>query len=154
MKYAERQVRNNILINLGVLPIGQKQMGQIVGLPQQSVSKIYQKESLGLPISQKHLGAKSRLSAEQLAKLPEFLSKGSQYYDFSGDYWTHKRVKYVIEKEYGVIYEVKQVGRILVKIAWTSQKPQKKDTKQDLEKVEKWKTEGLSALKKSFRGRL
>ena len=148
MKFAERQLRNNILINLGLLQIGQKQKGQIVGLPQQSVSKICKKSSLGLPISQKHLGAKSRLNAEQLAKLPDFLSKGSEYYEFSGDYWTHKRVKYVIEKEYGVIYEVKQVGRILEKIAWTSQKPQKKDAKQDLEKVAKWKIESLSALKK------
>ena len=151
MKYAERQLRNNILINLGVLQIGQKQKGQIVGLPQQSVSKICKKSTLGLPISQKHLGAKSRLSAEQLAKLPEFLLKGSEYYEFSGDYWTHKRVKYVIEKEYGVIYEVKQVGRILAKIAWTLQKPQKKDAQQDLVKVEKWKIEDLPALKKSLR---
>ena len=151
MKYTERQVRNSILINLGALKIGQKQKGEIVGLTQQSVSKICKKASLGLPISQKRLGAKSRLSKEQLIKLPEFLSKGSESYEFTGDYWTHKRVKYVIEKEYGVIYEVKQVGRILEKIAWTSQKPQKKDGKQDLAKVEKWKTESLSALKKSLR---
>ena len=148
MKYAERQVRNNILINLLTLKICQKQIGQIVGLPQQSVSKICKKSSMGLPISQKHLGVKSRLSTEQLIKLPDLLSKGSEYYEFSGDYWTYKRVKYVIEKEFSVIYEVKQVGRILKKIAWTWQKPQKKDAKQDLGKVEKWKTESLSVLKK------
>jgi transposase len=148
MKFEERQIRNNILINLGVLKIGQKQKGQIVGLPQQSVSKICKKASLGLPTSQKGLGAKSRLSVEQLAKLPEFLSKGSEYYAFSGNYWTHKRVKYVIEKEFGVIYEVKQVGRILSKIAWTLQKPQKKDIQQDLAKVEKWQNEDLAAIKK------
>ena len=29
MKFEERQIRNNILINLGVLKIGQKQKGQI-----------------------------------------------------------------------------------------------------------------------------
>ena len=99
MKYTERQLRNNILINLLTLKIGQKQIGQIVGLPQQSVSKICKKSSLGLPISQKHLGPKSRLNAEQLIKLPDLLSKGSEYYEFSGDYWTHKRVKYVIESQ-------------------------------------------------------
>ena len=148
MKFEERQVRNNILINLGVLKLGQKQKGQLVGLPQQSVSKIYKKASLGLPVSEKHLGAKSRLSEEELAKLPEFLSKGSEYYKFTGDYWTYKRVKYVIEKEYGIIYEVKQVGRILKKIGWTWQKPQKKDAKQNLIQVEKWRTDDLPNLKK------
>lgn len=154
MNFSERQVRNTILLNLDVLEISQKQKGEMVGLTQQAVSKINQKASLGLPSTEKRLGAKPRLSAEQLVKLPEFLSKGSESYDFSGNYWTHKRVKYVIEKEFGVIYEVKQVGRILKKIAWTSQKPQKKDAKQDLAKVNKWKTEDLPALKKSLGGRL
>ncbi|NJR76013.1 MAG: winged helix-turn-helix domain-containing protein [Scytonema sp. CRU_2_7] len=148
MKYAERQLRNSILINLGKLALGQKEKGAIVGLTQQSVSKIFKKASLGLPLSQKRLGAKPRLSTEQLMELPEFLSKGSESYDFTGDYWTQKRVKYVIEKEYSIIYEVKQVGRILKKIGWTSQKPQKKDAKQDIAKVETWKTETLPALKK------
>jgi transposase len=148
MNFAERQVRNTILLNLGDLKIGQKQQGQIVGLTQQSVSKIYKKVSLGLPITQKRLGPKPRLSAEQLVKLPEFLSKGSEFYEFTGNFWTHKRVKYVIEKEFSIIYEIKQVGRILEKIKWTQQKPQKKDIQQDLLKVEKWKTEDLPALKK------
>jgi transposase len=155
MKFEERQIRNNILINLAALKIGQRQKGQIVGLPQQSVSKICKKAALGLPISQKRLGAKSRLSTEQLANLPDFLSKGSEYYEFTGDYWSgtppaYKRVKYVIEKEFGVIYEIKQVGRILEKIKWTLQKPQKKDAQQDLTKVDKWKTEDLPALKKTL----
>lgn len=154
MNFSERQVRNTILLNLEVLKISQKQKGEMVGLTQQAVSKINQRVSLGLPSTEKRLGAKPRLSAEQLVKLPEFLSKGSESYDFSGNYWTHKRVKYVIEKEFGVIYEVKQVGRILKKIAWTSQKPQKKDAKQDLAKINKWKTEDLPALKKSLGGRL
>jgi transposase len=148
MNFSERQIRNSILLKLSELKIGQKQKGELVGLTQQSVSKIYKKVSKGLPISEKRMGAKSRLSAEQLTQLPEFLTKGSEYYDFSGNYWTHKRVKYVIEKEFGVTYEVKQVGRILKKIAWTWQKPQKKDIKQDLAKVDKWKTEDLPALKK------
>ncbi len=72
-------------------------------------------------------------------------------YDFTGDYWTRKRVKYVIEKEFGVIYQERQVGRILKKIGWTRQKPQIKDAKQCPEKVEKWKVEDLPNLKKSPR---
>jgi hypothetical protein len=75
MIFKERELRNTILLNLGDLKISQNQQGQIVGLTQQSVSKIHKKVSLGLPITQKRFGAKARLSAEQLVKLPEYLIK-------------------------------------------------------------------------------
>jgi transposase len=78
------------------------------------------------------------------------LKNGSMSYGFTGDFWTHKRVKYVIELEFGVVFEVKQVGRILDKIVWTRQKPQKKESKQDAAKVEAWRTERLAALKKKL----
>jgi len=47
--------------------------------------------------------------------LPSLLSKGSEHYGFTGYYCSgtppaYKRVGYVIKKEWGVTYEVKQVG--------------------------------------------
>ena len=77
-----------------------------------------------------------------------FLSQGAEFYGFEGAYWTYQRVAFVIKEEFDVTYEVKQAGRILKLIGWTRQKPQKKDAKQDLAKVEKWQTEDLAALKK------
>lgn len=151
MNYSERTLRNTILLNLGESNLGQRQKGLVVGLSQQAVSKICQRASLGLPISQKRLGATPRLGTEQLDTLSEFLKKGAESYEFTGDYWTHSRVKVVLEKEYGVVYGVKQVGRILAKIGWTRQKPQKKAAQQDAAKVTQWKEEDLPALKKSSR---
>lgn len=148
MNYSERTLRNTILLNLGKTDLGQKQKGLAVGLSQQAVSKIYQRASLGLPISQKRVGATPRIGAEQLDKLPAFLEKGAESYGFTGDYWTHNRVKFVLEKEYKAVYGVKQVGRILAKIGWTRQKPQKKAAQQDAIKVTQWKDEDLPALKK------
>ena len=60
----------------------------------------------------------------------------------------YERVRHVIETEYQVVYQVKQVGRILALINWTRQKPQKKEAKQDLQKVAQWQTEDLPKLKK------
>ena len=66
----------------------------------------------------------------------------------------YERVRHVIETEYQVVYQVKQVGRILALINWTRQKPQKKEAKQDLQKVAQWQTEDLPKLKKSPSRRL
>ena len=147
MEYVKREVRNDILSNLKNLGFSQKVIGTLVDLSQQMVSKIYKKQSNGLGFS-KHLGIKRRLSPVQLESLAVFLSKGAEFYGFEGAYWTHQRVAFVIKQEFDVTYEVKQAGRILKLIGWTRQKPQKKDAKQDLSKVEKWQTEGLAALKK------
>ena len=148
MNYSERRLRNTILLNLGETGLTQKQKGLVVGLSQQAVSHLGQRASQGLPTCQKRLGATARLGAEERGKLPGLLKKGAQSYGFTGDYWTCKRVRFVIEQAYGVVYEIKQVGRILEKIGWTRQKPQQKDAQQDGAKVEQWKTVELPALKK------
>ena len=154
MTYSERHLRNTILLNLAESGLTQTQIGLVVGLGQQAVSHIIQQASQGLLVGKKHLGATPRLGAEEQAKLPGLLKKGAESYGFTGDYWTCNRVGFVIEQAYGVAYEVKQVGRILKKIGWTRQKPQKKDAQQDGAKVEQWKTVELPALKKSGRRRI
>jgi transposase len=148
MNYEARQVRNNILINLTKLGISQAQMGEIINVKQQTISKILKKHREQKPLTAKPSGTPCKLTKEQLEELPFRLKKGAPFYEFEGDYWTQARVKVVIQTLFGVEYEVKQVGRILKKINWTLQKPQKKDAKQSLEKVEEWKTQQLEALKK------
>jgi transposase len=145
MKYEERKVRNEIIGNLFKTGMSQSEIGEIVNLGQRMISKIF---------TTKSSGCKRRLSELELSTLPNFLEKGSEFYGFSGSYWTHARVGYVINKEFNVQYEDKQVGRILVLINWTRQKPQKKDAKQSAAKVEKWQNEELPALKKSDRRKL
>lgn len=148
MTYTERCVRNDIILNLHKSNISQKFISEMVNLTQAMVSKILSKHSKNLPMTAKPPGYQRRLSNEQLAQLPKFLEQGAEFYEFTGAYWTHDRVKYVIHKEFEVDYEARQVGRIIDLIGWTWQKPQKKEAKQDLEKVEKWVNETLPALKK------
>lgn len=154
MTYSERCVRNDIILALNKSNFSQEFIGGIVKLTQAMVSKILSKHCQAMPLTVKSPGYKRRLSDAQLAQLPNFLEKGAEFYEFTGAYWTHERVKYVIYKEFEVTYEARQVGRILDLIGWTWQKPQKKEAKQDMEKVEKWVKEDLPALKKSNRGGL
>ena len=119
-----RGVRNQILANLSDLPLTQAEKGQKVGLTQQMVS--YVLKNIGIKKTLQKAGAKPRLSAEQMKQLPVFLVQGAEFYGFEGAYWTHQRVQFVIEKEFGVVYQHRNAGRLLEKIGWTRQKPQKK----------------------------
>ena len=137
MKYEERQVRNEIIVNLKDRGMSQEEIGSIVKIGQRMVSTILRKFKENLPLTRKSTGCPCGLGDLELSQLPKFLEKGSESYGFTGAYWTHRRVGYVINQEFKVQYEDKQVGRILEKINWTRQKPQKKDKQQSAVKVEK-----------------
>jgi transposase len=78
--------------------------------------------------------------------IPSFLEKGPEHFEFRGDVWTRKRVRKVIKEEFGVEYDVSQVGRILDQIGWSRQKP---DHQRDEEAIEEWKEEELPRVRKS-----
>jgi len=94
-------------------------------------------------------GARSKLTPEQLGKLPELLKQGALAFGFAGDVWTCKRVRVVIERMFGVKYHLSQVARILHNIGWSVQKPVRVAAQQDEEAVKEWKEEKWPALKKS-----
>ncbi len=86
-------------------------------------------------------GPKPRLSAEQLSRLPDLLSKGAEQFGFRGDVWTQPRVAKLIEREFGVLYHPAQAGRILKAIGWSRQKPITRASQRDEVAVEQWRTE-------------
>jgi transposase len=63
-------------------------------------------------------GGASRLSSEQLRRLPEVLKRGARWYGWSDDNWTYRRMVEVIEREFGVRYVEPHIGRIVRKIGW------------------------------------
>jgi transposase len=130
----------------------QGQIGQVVGLSQAMVSKVlcaYQKQGLAVLAIASPKGAVAKLSADQLAQLPALLDKGASSYGFQGQVWTRKRVGYVMEQKFGICYSERHVGRLLVKIGYSLQKPQLQDPKHAAEQVKQWQQEDLPALKKS-----
>src|SRR5918992_4346096 len=68
-------------------------------------------------------GAPRRLSAEQLARLPELLHRGPPAYGFRGELWTRSRVAAIIRLAFGVSYHPRHVGRLLNVLRWSPQKP-------------------------------
>jgi transposase len=95
-----------------------------------------------------HLGAAPRLRPEQLRMLPEFLSHGSEAYDFRGELWTCARVAEVIRREFGVAYHKDHVSRLLKALRWTPQKPAERAAQRDEAQIAEWREERWPELKK------
>ncbi|MBB4070259.1 putative transposase [Salinibacter ruber] len=82
-------------------------------------------------------------------ELPSLLEEGPEHFGFRGDVWTRKRVREVIKEEFGVEYDVSQVGRILDQIGWSRQKPDHRSDRRDEQAIENWKEEEWPRIKKS-----
>jgi len=96
-------------------------------------------------------GSVCRLSASAFEQLRQILEKGAEEYGLEGAYWDRKRIKYVIEKEFSVVYNIKHIPDIVKKVNFTLQKPVKRDFRQDAQKVRVWAESTLPAIKKKSR---
>ena len=130
----------------------QVSIAQALGLTQGWVSRTLSKYRQQGPQAlawRKPAGAAARLTDEQLSQLVEALNKGAEHHGFAGQVWTRPRVNEVIKKLFGISYDVSQVGRLLKKVGWTRQKPQRLARQQNPQRVEQWRQERLPDLKKS-----
>lgn len=63
-------------------------------------------------------GAVSRISSEQLRRLPEVLKRGARWYGYADENWTYRRMVEVIEREFGLHYVEQHMARLMRKIGW------------------------------------
>jgi transposase len=96
-------------------------------------------------------GRPSRLAADQVRSIPEFLWHGPEAYGFRGRVWTCARVAKVVEWELGVRYHKDHVGRLLKDLGWTPQQPIKRAVQRDEEAIRRWRGETWPELLKRAR---
>lgn len=87
-----------------------------------------------------HTGRPAALSCEQKELIPDFLSHGAEAYGFRGDIWTCRRVKKVIEWEFGVSYHRSHIARLLKEVRWTPQQPIERAAQRDEVEIDRWRT--------------
>ena len=97
-------------------------------------------------------GRKPSLSQQQLRKVERALRKGARHHGFSADLWTLPRVATVIERVTGVKFHPGHVWKVLGRINWTVQKPERQAKERDDNKVDYWKTVRWPELKKTLCG--
>ena len=83
----------------------QRQIAEAVGVSDAAVSQWMKRAREGGPEALRHQpppGAPRRLSAEQLARLPEWLQRGAEAYGFRGQLWTCGRIAAVMQLTFAV----------------------------------------------------
>jgi len=93
----------------------QRQIAEALGVSEGAVSQWMKRVHEESPDALRHRpppGAPRRLSAEQLACLPELLQRGPEAYGSRGELWTRGRIAAVIQIEYGIPYHPRHVGRL------------------------------------------
>ena len=93
-------------------------------------------------------GRPPKLSRRQLRKLPELLLKGALEWGYSTDLWTTVRIAQVIEREFHIKFHRAHVGRLLARLKWSCQKPERRAVERDPKAIAKWKRYSWPAIKK------
>lgn len=93
-------------------------------------------------------GRPPRLDEKDLARLERMLVKGPEAFGFSTPLWTCSRIAEVIEKTFGVDYHPGHVARIMGKLGWTPQKPERRAIERDEAEIERWQKVEWKKIKK------
>jgi transposase len=132
----------------------QRQIAQALGVSEGAVSQwMARARDIGPEALRRRPppGAPRRLSADQLARLPELLHRGPAAYGFRGELWTRPRVAAIIRLEFGVSYHPRHVGRLLAAIRWSPQKPARRARQRDEAAIVRWRDETWPAIQKGPR---
>ena len=145
---AKRRVRAARLLQAGHTPA---QVAAKVGAPRQTVYRwreVLDSQGLDALRDMSKGGRPARLGAEELSRVQVALLEGPQAHGFGTPLWTIKRVRLFIERTFGVRYSEVHVWRLLGKLGFSSQKPERRALERDEAAIEHWKKRTWPGLKK------
>ncbi|OGX18422.1 MAG: hypothetical protein A2105_06175 [Omnitrophica WOR_2 bacterium GWF2_63_9] len=83
-------------------------------------------------------GRPAKLRAGDRRRLVKILLKGALAQGYTTDLWTTSRIATVIRKTFRVTYHPDHVGRLLLQLKWTHQKPETRAVERDEVAIEHW----------------
>jgi transposase len=129
-------------------------VGKLLGCPPMTVSRwrdaVRKLGELGLK-SKPVPGRPPKLRPRDLKRLVGILVKGPMARGYSTDVWTTKRIAEVVKQVFGVRYHRDHVGRLLHRLDWSYQKPDRRALQRNEEKIERWVQEEWPRIKKGPR---
>lgn len=84
-------------------------------------------------------GRPPELSAKQVERLPRLMVRAAPAWTFTTDMWTTQRIATVIRREFGVQLHRAYVSRLLDRLEWSCQKPERRATERDEAAIAHWK---------------
>jgi transposase len=117
-------------------------IAEALGVSKGTVSRWLSMAEVGGPEalhSHPSAGCPPKLTADQFARLPDFLWHGAEAYGFRGDVWTCARIAQVLRWEFGVSYHKDHVSRLMKELGWTPQVPITRAIQRDEVVIEQWR---------------
>lgn len=145
----KRRVRAGRLLLDGKSP---PEVARVVGAPRQTVYRWREVLEAGGIEALRDMskgGRPARLGAGELSRLYVVLLEGAVAHGFATPLWTLKRVRLVIEREFGVRYSEVHVWRLLGQLGLSNQKPERRALERDAGAIEHWRKRTWPALKKT-----
>lgn len=145
--------RDKMIVDAHICGTKQVKIAEMYGVNQSTVSrtlKKYRANGCQLPLPHATTASsRPALSTGDESLLKEVLSKSSIAEGYESDFWDRRRIKEVVEKRFGVRYDISHISRIAKRLGLTLQKPKRADYRGDDGQKAKWVEERLPALKKS-----
>jgi transposase len=95
-------------------------------------------------------GRSPKLSPDDLGALGAELLKGPRAHGFKTELWTLARVADVIERRFGIAYHPCHVRKILGRMGWSAQKPERRAREQDEDAVREWRRKEWPRIKRGL----
>lgn len=124
-----------------------------VGVCSRSVSRWMQMHEAGGESgldSKPQKGPSPKLSPDDLDVLGRELLKGPSAHGFGTELWTLARVAAVIERRFGIAYHPCHVWKILRRMRWSAQKPERRAREQDEAAVREWREKEWPRIKRGL----
>ena len=97
-------------------------------------------------------GRPSRLTAHQKARLVRLLVQGAMAHGYRTELWTTQRIAALIERHLGVRYHRNHVGKLLHRLGWSHQTPERRAVERDDVAIAAWKRAVWPRVKKTPHG--
>jgi transposase len=95
-------------------------------------------------------GRPPKLTNQQRQRLLEVLLQGARAYGFPNELWTLKRIAAVIQVEFRIRYHPSHVWKVLRRLDWSCQVPERRAVQRDDQAIAHWKRYKWPAIKKSL----
>ena len=145
----KRRVRAGRLLLAGKSP---PEVARLVGAPRQTVYRwreVLEDGGIDALRDMSQGGRPALLGAAELTRLYVMLLEGAPAHGFATPLWTLKRVRQLIEREFGVRYSEVHVWRLLGQLGLSNQKPERRALERDEAAIEQWRKRSWPALKKT-----
>lgn len=93
-------------------------------------------------------GRPPQMGTQEIKRLESLLLKGAMAAGYATDLWNGPRVLELIQREFGVKYNISHIPRLLRKLGWSPQKPERRAIERDEAKILGWRRRTWSRIKK------